>query len=148
MISEIACPQWLVGTRYGSVMVFRMLFPLIMFVCLSVVALELRFFIISQAIAIGYAIMITRSLDLNWKMRALRLLPMFLLPLLSSITYFTLRGFTRMCKHFTALYSPFLICAMCPCVSIFSFCFLLVEEDDGSILFQIDICKCILYVTY
>lgn len=114
LISEIACSQWLVGIRYGSVMIFSMLFPLIMFVCLSVVALELRFFIISQAIAIGYAIMITRSLDLNWKMRALRLLPMFLLPLLSSITYFTLRGFTRMCKHFTALYSPFLTWAhMC-----------------------------------
>lgn len=54
------------------------------------------FSVLLEAIAIGYAIMITRSLDLNWKMRALRLLPMFLLPLLSSITYFTLRSFTRM----------------------------------------------------
>ncbi|KAH6817345.1 integral membrane metal-binding family protein [Perilla frutescens var. frutescens] len=54
------------------------------------------FSVLLEAIAVGYAIMTTRSLDLNWKMRALRVLPMFLLPVLSSITYFTLRGFTRM----------------------------------------------------
>lgn len=57
-----------------------------------------------QAIAVGYAIMVTRSLDLDWKMRALRVLPMFLLPALSSIIYLTLRGFTRMCKLFIALF--------------------------------------------
>ncbi|PIN05925.1 putative membrane protein [Handroanthus impetiginosus] len=52
--------------------------------------------IIFQAIAIVYAIMTTRSLHLNWKMRALRVLPMFLLPALSSLIYFALRSVTRM----------------------------------------------------
>ena len=47
----------------------------------------------------GYAIMTTRSLDLNWKMRAFRVLPMFLLPGLSSVAYSALVSFTRMCKY-------------------------------------------------
>ncbi|KAL0358415.1 UNVERIFIED_CONTAM: hypothetical protein Sangu_0690900 [Sesamum angustifolium] len=54
------------------------------------------FSVLLEAIAVGYAIMTTRSLELNWKMRALRILPMFLLPALSSIMYFTLASFTRM----------------------------------------------------
>ncbi|XP_057769026.1 uncharacterized protein At2g24330-like [Salvia miltiorrhiza] len=54
------------------------------------------FSVLFEAIALGYAIMSTKSLDLDWKMRALRVLPVFLLPALSSITYFTLRSFTRM----------------------------------------------------
>ncbi|KAF5182831.1 Endoplasmic reticulum junction formation protein lunapark [Thalictrum thalictroides] len=52
-----------------------------------------------EVIAVGYAIMTTRSLDLNWKMRAVRVLPMFLLPALSSIIYFTLMSFIRMCDR-------------------------------------------------
>lgn len=86
--------------------------------------------ITSQAIALGYAIMTTKSLDLDWKIRALRVLPVFLLPALASITYFTLRSFTRMCKRFTALFSRHLslcVCLLaCMCVSIFSFCSMLV----------------------
>ncbi|KAK6156506.1 hypothetical protein DH2020_010754 [Rehmannia glutinosa] len=54
------------------------------------------FSVLFEAIAVGYAIMTTRSLDLNWKMRALRVLPMFMLPALSFLTYFSLRSFTRM----------------------------------------------------
>ncbi|XP_021674044.2 uncharacterized protein At2g24330 isoform X2 [Hevea brasiliensis] len=38
------------------------------------------FSVIFEVIAVGYAIMTTRSMDLNWKMRAFRVMPMFLLP--------------------------------------------------------------------
>ncbi|KAF3613577.1 putative auxin efflux carrier component 6-like [Capsicum annuum] len=53
----------------------------------------------SLVIAVAYVIMTTRSLELNWKMRALRVLPMFLLPGLSFLTYSTLGSFTRMNEH-------------------------------------------------
>ncbi|XP_049410279.1 uncharacterized protein At2g24330-like [Solanum stenotomum] len=52
--------------------------------------------VLFEVIAVAYAVMTTRSLELNWKMRALRVLPMFLLPGLSFFTYSTLRSFTRM----------------------------------------------------
>ncbi|CAA2996627.1 uncharacterized protein At2g24330-like [Olea europaea subsp. europaea] len=52
--------------------------------------------VVFEVIIVGYAIMTTRSLDLDWKMRALRALPIFLLPALSSITYSALGSFTRM----------------------------------------------------
>ncbi|XP_015168256.1 LOW QUALITY PROTEIN: uncharacterized protein At2g24330-like [Solanum tuberosum] len=55
--------------------------------------------VLFEVIAVGYAIMTTRSLDLNWKMRALRVLPMFLLPGLSFITYSAIGSFTRMCER-------------------------------------------------
>ncbi|KAL2529849.1 hypothetical protein Fot_22450 [Forsythia ovata] len=55
--------------------------------------------VVFEVIAVGYAIMTTRSLDLDWKMRALRVLPIFLLPTLSSITYSALGSFTRMCDR-------------------------------------------------
>ncbi|KAK4479531.1 hypothetical protein RD792_015047 [Penstemon davidsonii] len=54
------------------------------------------FSVLLEVIAVGYAIMTTRSLGLNWKMRALRVLPMFLLPALSSLTYSTLGSYTKM----------------------------------------------------
>uniref|UniRef100_A0A5B7BS95 Lunapark zinc ribbon domain-containing protein n=1 Tax=Davidia involucrata TaxID=16924 RepID=A0A5B7BS95_DAVIN len=57
------------------------------------------FSVIFEVVAVGYAIMTTRSLDLNWKMRAFRVLPMFLLPGLSIITYSAFVNFTRMCDH-------------------------------------------------
>ncbi|KAF7135277.1 hypothetical protein RHSIM_Rhsim08G0224200 [Rhododendron simsii] len=57
------------------------------------------FSVIFEVIAVIYAIMTTRSLDLNWKMRAFRVLPMFLLPGLLSITYSALVNFTRMCDR-------------------------------------------------
>nr|XP_010907838.3 uncharacterized protein At2g24330 [Elaeis guineensis] len=52
--------------------------------------------VIVEVIAVVYAIMTTRSLDLNWQMRAVRVLPMFVLPGLSSVIYSTLVSFTRM----------------------------------------------------
>ncbi|KAK4352563.1 hypothetical protein RND71_028081 [Anisodus tanguticus] len=55
--------------------------------------------VLFEVIAVGYAIMTTRSLELNWKMRALRVLPMFLLPGLSFITYTSVGSFTRMCER-------------------------------------------------
>ncbi|KAL6012901.1 hypothetical protein ACLOJK_003390 [Asimina triloba] len=49
-----------------------------------------------MVIAVAYAIMTTRAVTLNWKMRAARVLPMFALPALSSLIYLTLESYTRM----------------------------------------------------
>lgn len=57
------------------------------------------FSVIFEVIAVGYAVMTTRSVDLNWKMRASRILPMFLLPALSSLAYSGLVSFSRMCDR-------------------------------------------------
>lgn len=57
------------------------------------------FSVLFEAIAVGYAIMTTRSVGLDWKMRALRVLPMFLLPAFSSVMYSGLASFTRMCDR-------------------------------------------------
>lgn len=46
-----------------------------------------------------YAVLTTRAVDLNWQMRALRVLPMFVFPGLSYAIYFILGGFTRMRTH-------------------------------------------------
>ncbi|KAH0469450.1 hypothetical protein IEQ34_001008 [Dendrobium chrysotoxum] len=54
----------------------------------------LSFFV--EVIAVTYAIMTTRSLDLEWKMRALRVLPMFALPIISILVYSALTNLTRM----------------------------------------------------
>ncbi|PIN01227.1 hypothetical protein CDL12_26264 [Handroanthus impetiginosus] len=54
------------------------------------------FSLLSEVIAVCYAIMTTRSLNLNWKMRAVRVLPMFLLPVLCFIIHSALRSFTKM----------------------------------------------------
>ncbi|KAK4481958.1 hypothetical protein RD792_012871 [Penstemon davidsonii] len=54
------------------------------------------FSVLLEVIAVGYAIMTTRSIELDWKMRALRVLPMFLLPALSTFTYSALGSYTRM----------------------------------------------------
>ncbi|CAA0806453.1 Protein of unknown function (DUF2296 [Striga hermonthica] len=54
------------------------------------------FSVLIEVIAVSFAITTTRSLNLNWQTRALRVLPMFLLPALSFITYSTLRSFSRM----------------------------------------------------
>ncbi|KAF3619494.1 putative auxin efflux carrier component 6-like [Capsicum annuum] len=55
--------------------------------------------VLFEVIAVGYAIMTTRSLELDWKMRALRVLPMFLLPGLSFLTYSAIGSFTKMCER-------------------------------------------------
>ncbi|XP_021889354.1 uncharacterized protein At2g24330 [Carica papaya] len=57
------------------------------------------FSVIFEVIAVGYAIMTTRSVDLNWKMRAFRVLPMFLLPAFSTLAYSAFLSFTRMCDN-------------------------------------------------
>ncbi|KAJ1420139.1 Ubiquitin-specific peptidase 48 [Sesbania bispinosa] len=57
------------------------------------------FSVIFEVIAVGYAIMTTRSVDMNWKMRAIRVLPMFLLPALASAAYSAFVSFTRICDR-------------------------------------------------
>lgn len=57
------------------------------------------FSVLFEVIAVVYAIMTTRSLELNWKMRAFRVLPMFMLPALSSFAYSALVSFMRMCDR-------------------------------------------------
>ncbi|CAL9047867.1 uncharacterized protein At2g24330 [Musa acuminata AAA Group] len=52
--------------------------------------------VILEVVAVTCAIVTTRSVDLDWKMRAIRVLPMFVLPGLSTIIYSALVSFTRM----------------------------------------------------
>lgn len=54
------------------------------------------FSVILEVVAVGYAIVTTRTLELDWKMRALRVLPMFLLPALSTVTYLALGSLTKL----------------------------------------------------
>lgn len=51
-----------------------------------------------EFIAIGYAILTARSVE-NWKKRVFHVLPMFLLPAISSITYNALVNFIKMCER-------------------------------------------------
>lgn len=53
----------------------------------------------SEVVAVGYAIISTRSLELDWQTRALRVFPMFLLPVLSFVSYSGVRSFTRMLEQ-------------------------------------------------
>ncbi|CAL9135595.1 unnamed protein product [Musa acuminata var. zebrina] len=55
--------------------------------------------VILEVAAVAYAIMTTRSADMSWKMRAIRVLPMFVLPGLSSMIYSALVSFMRMLDH-------------------------------------------------
>ncbi|XP_010548513.1 PREDICTED: uncharacterized protein At2g24330-like [Tarenaya hassleriana] len=57
------------------------------------------FSIFFEVIAVGYATMTTRMAAMDWKMRTFRILPMFLLPALSSLAYSTIVRFSRMCDH-------------------------------------------------
>ncbi|MED6109918.1 hypothetical protein PIB30_038001 [Stylosanthes scabra] len=57
------------------------------------------FSVIFEVVAVVFAIMTTRSMDMNWKMRAIRVLPMFLLPALSSVSYSMYVSFIRMCDR-------------------------------------------------
>nr|XP_043619464.1 uncharacterized protein At2g24330-like [Erigeron canadensis] len=52
-----------------------------------------------EVVAVGYAIVTTRTVDLDWRMRSLRVLPMFLLPALSFALYYGLSSFTKYCDH-------------------------------------------------
>ena len=57
------------------------------------------FSVMLEVIAVVYAIMTTRSVDMNWKMRAVRVSPMFLLPVLASAAYSTFVSFVRICDR-------------------------------------------------
>ncbi|KAL9428520.1 hypothetical protein AB3S75_030502 [Citrus x aurantiifolia] len=57
------------------------------------------FTVVFEVIAVGYAIMTTRSMELNWKTRALQVLPIFLLPGLSALAYSAFVSFNRMCDR-------------------------------------------------
>ncbi|KAG8043896.1 hypothetical protein GUJ93_ZPchr0458g22350 [Zizania palustris] len=48
-----------------------------------------------EIVAVGYAIMTTRSPDLSWQMRATRVLPMFLIPALAALIYSTITSLTK-----------------------------------------------------
>ncbi|VVB17314.1 unnamed protein product [Arabis nemorensis] len=52
--------------------------------------------VIFEIIAVGYAIMTTRTEDLDWKMRSFRILPMFLLPAVSALAYSSVVSFSKM----------------------------------------------------
>ncbi|KAK2362402.1 integral membrane metal-binding family protein [Trifolium repens] len=54
------------------------------------------FSVIFEVIVVGYAIMTTRSVSIDWKMWAIQVLPRFLLPALSAATYSAFTTFTRM----------------------------------------------------
>lgn len=51
-----------------------------------------------QIIAVGYAILTTRTEDLDWRMRSFRILPMFILPALSALAYSSIVSFSKMCE--------------------------------------------------
>ncbi|MFS7929393.1 putative Lunapark family protein [Helianthus anomalus] len=50
----------------------------------------------TEVVALVYAIITTRTMGLDWQMRALRVLPIFLFPAFSSAFYWALFSFTRM----------------------------------------------------
>ncbi|XP_052143911.1 uncharacterized protein At2g24330-like [Oryza glaberrima] len=55
--------------------------------------------VLAEVVAIVYAIMTTRNEDITWEMRAIRVLPMFVLPAVSSVIYSTVVKFTRMLER-------------------------------------------------
>ncbi|KAF8704086.1 hypothetical protein HU200_031573 [Digitaria exilis] len=59
--------------------------------------------VLGEVGAVVYAIIMTRSEDLDWRIRAIKVLPIFLLPALSSMIYSLLVSFTRMCKYLRTL---------------------------------------------
>ncbi|KAI7738514.1 hypothetical protein M8C21_000218 [Ambrosia artemisiifolia] len=56
------------------------------------------FFLLLEVVAIGYAIMTTRTVVLDWKMRAFRVFPIFLLPVLAWVLYSGIHSLNGMCK--------------------------------------------------
>ncbi|CAN6235664.1 unnamed protein product [Urochloa humidicola] len=55
--------------------------------------------VLGEVGAVVYAIIMTKSEDLDWQMRAIRVLPMFLFPALSSMIYSILVSFMRMLER-------------------------------------------------
>lgn len=49
-----------------------------------------------EIVAVGYAIMTTRSPDIDWQMRAVRVLPMFLVPALAALIYSAITSLAKM----------------------------------------------------
>ncbi|XP_066386975.1 uncharacterized protein [Miscanthus floridulus] len=58
-----------------------------------------------EIVAAGYAIMTTRSPDISWQMRALRVLPMFLVPARAALIYSTITRLTKIPR--TVFFSQF-----------------------------------------
>lgn len=56
------------------------------------------FSVLLEVVAVGYAIMTARTAE-DWKIRAFRVLPMFLLPALSSVAYSAIRSIINMCER-------------------------------------------------
>ncbi|XP_076947890.1 uncharacterized protein At2g24330-like [Bidens hawaiensis] len=57
------------------------------------------FSVILELVAIGYAVMTTRTIDMDWRIRSLHVLPMFLLPALSFGLHYGLLRFTKYCDR-------------------------------------------------
>jgi len=76
----------------------------------------LCYFVLDQVVAVGYAIMTTRSPDLSWQMRAVRVLPMFLVPALAALIYSTITRLTKMRKY-TLIFVYMLWCRPHVCTS-------------------------------
>jgi hypothetical protein len=55
--------------------------------------------VLAEVLAVAYAVMMTRDEDLTWQMRAFRVLPMFVLPAVSSVIYSSVVNFTRMLER-------------------------------------------------
>ncbi|CAM0945149.1 unnamed protein product [Alopecurus aequalis] len=55
--------------------------------------------VFAEVVAVAYAIMMTRNEDLTWQTRAIRVLPMFVLPAVSSMLYSAVVKFTRMLER-------------------------------------------------
>ncbi|XP_062219727.1 uncharacterized protein At2g24330-like [Phragmites australis] len=55
--------------------------------------------VLGEVLAVAYSIMMTRNEDLTWQMRVFRVLPMFVLPAVSSVIYSTVVNFTRMLER-------------------------------------------------
>lgn len=59
-----------------------------------------------QVLAVGFAVMMTRSTDLDWKMRAVYVLPVFIWPVFSYFSHSALVGWTKRRK--CSAFDPFL----------------------------------------
>uniref|UniRef100_A0A0D9VIL7 Lunapark zinc ribbon domain-containing protein n=1 Tax=Leersia perrieri TaxID=77586 RepID=A0A0D9VIL7_9ORYZ len=55
--------------------------------------------VLAEVVAIVYAIMTTRNEDIPWQLRAIRVLPIFVLPAVSSVIYSSVVKFTRMLER-------------------------------------------------
>ncbi|KAK1416705.1 hypothetical protein QVD17_25821 [Tagetes erecta] len=55
--------------------------------------------VLLEVVAIGYAIMTTRLVKIEWKMRALRVLPIFVLPVLAWVLYSGIHSLIGMCDR-------------------------------------------------